>query len=290
MRRGAAVARACRCLTSTEGQALVLAIAILASVALLATGLVRAAWDATQSARQGQLRAQTAQAAASASEVQFAVIRRALRQKLVQNILNQGCRQQGWAGTCMTPGYDSGGTSGVRKDRIQQLAQQSSQSWDQLQAAFVDALRQVMPLAPEQDRYRTPAVWGFAGLRISSAASSTIPNTQWTAYGIVSPVPERPILYDDTTRTATIRFEIRSYGWAAWTGAPQSGPAAATSRAQATTYATVGTITMVYPDCPSYWQNPPDQVCQYPESAQVEVPTGYLIVNDPAVQWPAGWP
>lgn len=271
-----------------QGQALILAVAILAATSLVSAGMLMAAWDATEAALQARARVQAAQAAASASELHFAVLSRVLRGKLPQNLLNQGCRQQDQIGTtCLVPGNDTAGTSGIRRDRIQQLASQSVQGWEQLQSAFVEALRQVMPLAPEQDRHRTPTTWGFAGLALSSANPSMLPNVIWMAYGIVAPVPFAPIQFNATTRKAVIPFEVRAYGWAVRTSAPSGAPV---SRAQVTTYATTGTLTLTYPDCPSYWPNPPDQICQYPDSVQVNIPERTAVLGDPAVMWPQGWP
>jgi hypothetical protein len=266
-------------LSRQDGQALILAVAVLAAVSLLAAGMTRAAWDATRSPLQAHRRAQTAQAALSAAELHLAVLRRSLRDQLVPNILDQGCRQQNDVGTqCTVPGNDTAGTSGIRKDRIQQLADQSDDSWDALQQAFVEALRQVMPLAPEQDRFRNPAVYGFAGLVLRGVTNLPFPQTAWRSYGIVAPVPGNPITYDATLRKATIKFELRAYGWAS-TGA--SGP----GRAHATAYATIGSLTMTYPDCPSYWSSPPDQICSYPSSVQLEIPDSYVVLSDPAVRW-----
>lgn len=271
-----------------RGQALILAVAVLAVTTLLTAGLTRAAWDATQASRQAYVRAQTLQAAASTSELHHAILLRTLRDKLPQNIIDQGCKQTNQTGTaCLVPGNDTAKTSGVRRARIQLLAQQSSQGWSQLQTAFLDALRQVMPLAPELDPYRTPPAQGFAGLAISSAGASSIPNTRWRAYGIVAPVPGNPITFNPTTRTATIPFEIRAYGWAAYTQQPGGGSQLQLLeiRAQATTYASTGTITLTYPNC-----SVPDEICQYPDSVRVDVPVSYLIAGDPAVSWPPGWP
>lgn len=275
----------CRLYGDQRGQALILAVALLAVTSLLTAGLARAAWDATQAARQAQIRAQVAQAAASTSELHHAVLIRTLREKLPQNIIDQGCKQTDQTGTaCLVPGNDTAQTSGVRRDRIQLLAQQSVQGWNQLQAAFVEALRQVMPLAPELDPYRTPTALGYAGLAISSAAAPSIPNTRWRAYGIIAPVPGNPITFDSTTRTATIPFEIRAYGWAVHVQQPQA------PRAQATTYAGTGTVTLRYPNCPPRFPPIPDSICQYPESVRVDVPASYLITGDPSVSWPPGWP
>ena len=275
---------------STEhGQALILAVAVLAVTALLTAGLTRAAWDATRAARLSQLRAQTVQAATSAAELHHAVLLQTLRNKLTRNIIDQGCRQVDYTGTsCLVPGYDTAGTSGVRRDRIQQLASQSTQGWAQLQNAFVEVFRQVMPLAPEQDRYRTPAATGFAGLAISSQMTSSIPNTRWMAYGIIAPAPGNPITFSSTTRTAAIPFEVRAYGWAVHVPAAGNPGPESRVRAQATTYAAIGTVTLRYPNCTS-WPPPPDQICQYPEQVQVDVPTTYLVTGDPSVSWPQGW-
>lgn len=274
------------------GQALILAITVLAATSFIAAGMLIAAWDATEAASLARARAQTLQAAASASELHMAVLSRTLKDRLPQNILDQGCQRQD-SGTlivfCTVPGNDTAGTSGIRRDRIQQLAAQSAQGWNELQAAFVDALGQVMPLAPEQDRFRSPAVWGFAGLAMSSASPSTIPDTAWMSYGIITPVPNRPIVFIPFALMATIPFEIRTYGWAARLS-PAARPGALPVRAQATTYATAGTVTLVYPNCPPSWPNALDQICAYPQSAQVDIPEGSVLFGDPSVRWPADWP
>ncbi len=107
-------------LREERGQALILAMAALPATSLLAAGIARTAWDGTRSPLQSRLRSQATIASASASELQLAVLKRALREQLVQNILDQGCKRQNDAGTqCVVPGNDTGGTSGVRKDRIQ---------------------------------------------------------------------------------------------------------------------------------------------------------------------------
>jgi len=260
-----------------------MAVAVLGATALLAAGMLRAAWDAAQSSKEAMWRAQTVQAASSAAELHFAIIRKALSQELIDNIMAQGCRQTDSSGYyCVVPGNDTSRTSGIRRDRIQTLASQSRSSWSALQNAFILALRQVMPLAPEYDRYRSRDVAGFGGIVLVSGAVSTVPYTQWLSYGIVSPVQGSPITYDAYTRTAVIPFEVRAYGWASRTDAPLFGAGPARSRAEVTAYGTDGTITLRYRSCSS-----PDSICQYPQSVEIQTPAVRYVQSDPEVLWPA---
>jgi hypothetical protein len=132
-----------------------------------------------------------------------------------------------------------------------------------------------MPLATEQDRYRTPATWGYAGLAIRGR----LEGAEWVAYGIVAPVPDNPFQYNPDTRAATVMFELRAYGWS-W--APLEGAQGGRLvSAQATAYTALARIEMSYPACPDWWAL--DSVCMYPHSVSVEIPMFHIVQSDPAV-------
>jgi hypothetical protein len=198
---------------------------------------------------------------------------------MVPNIRDQGCQEQsGNFLVCVDEGNDIGRTSGVRRNRFESLATQSQRSWPDLQAAFVEVLRQVMPLAPEQDRYRAPATWGYAGLAIRGR----LENAEWFAYGIVAPVPDHPFRFDSHARTGTVVFEIRAYGWGR---APLEGvQGGRTVSAQATAYTVLARLTLTYPNCPADWVL--DSVCMYPQAISVEIPESHIVHSDPAVVRP----
>ncbi len=125
-----------------RGQALGLALVVLAVVSLVASALVTSAWDATSSAYEAVRRGQAHQAAASAAELTSEVLRRIMTGPVVQNISSLGCRRQSESGArCVEPGLDGGLASGLRKSRIEQLARRSQEGWEALQEAFVEALR-----------------------------------------------------------------------------------------------------------------------------------------------------
>jgi hypothetical protein len=249
---------------------------ISAVVLFITSAVARTAWDASMAGVEGRIRAQVVQAAASGAELHLAVLRRMIADQLIRNIREQGCRQQNEIGTvCLTEGNDTGRTSGIRRDRFESLAAASQQSWPDLQAAFVDVFRQVMPLAPEQDRYRSPATWGYAGLAIRGQLG----DAEWFAYGIVAPIEGRPFEYNAGERRGTVTFEIRAYGWAR---APLEGVQGnRTIFVQATGYSTLARLTMTYPACPAWWTL--DSVCMYPQSVSLEIPESHIVQSDPAV-------
>lgn len=263
-------------LAGERGHALVLAMVISAVVLFITSAVARTAWDASTAGVEGRIRAQVVQAAVSAAELHLAVLRRMVADQLIPNIRDQGCRQQNEIGTvCLTEGNDTGRTSGIRRDRFEALAAASQQSWPDLQAAFLDVFRQVMPLTPEQDRYRSPAIWGYAGLAIRGQLG----DAEWFAYGVVAPIEGRPFEYNAVERRGTVTFEIRAYGWAR---APLLGAQGnRTVLAQATAYRTLARLQMSYPACPPHWTL--DSVCMYPEDVSVEIPGSHIVQSDPAV-------
>jgi hypothetical protein len=263
-------------LGNERGAALPLAMVISVVVLFITAAVARAAWDASMAGVEGRLRTQVAQAAASGAELKLATLRRTITEQLVPNIRDQGCRRQNENRTrCDAEGNDTGRTSGVRLDRFRDLAAASGRSWPDLQHAFVEVFRQVMPLAPEQDRYRTPATWGYAGLAIRGR----LEGSDWFAYGIIAPVPGRSLHYNRDTRAGTVVFELRAYGWGR---APLEGvQGGRLVSAQATAYTALVRIEMSYPHCPDWWVL--DSVCMYPHSVSVEIPLAYIVQSDPAV-------
>jgi hypothetical protein len=263
-------------LDNERGAALILAMVISAVVLFIASAVARSAWDATMAGVEGRVRAQVAQAAVSGAELKLATLRRTVADQMAANIRDQGCRQQNDIRTaCVVEGNDTGRTSGVRLDRFRDLAAASERSWPDLQHAFVGVFRQVMPLAPEQDRYRIPATWGYAGLAIRGQ----LEGTEWFAYGIIAPVPDHPLRFASGTRTATVTFDLRAYGWAR---APLEGVQGnRTIFVQATGYSTLARLTMTYPACPAWWTL--DSVCMYPQSVSLEIPESHIVQSDPAV-------
>ena len=266
--------------TDERGQALGLALAVLAVTSLVASALVTSAWEATSSVQEAVRRGQAHQAAASAAGLTSEILRRIMTGPVVQNISSLGCRRQSEDGVrCVEPGPDRGLESGLRKSRIEQLARRSQDGWQALQEAFVEALRHVMPLSPEQDRVRAPAYTAFGGLVLRGVLHDASPGAIWVSYGVVAPIPRRPITYDSRTEEAAIPFELRAYAWAA------SDPSGRTSRAQVTVYATPAEIRLTYPTCPDYWLSPPPEICEYPSSVKVEIPESFAVSSDPPVRW-----
>jgi hypothetical protein len=263
-------------LVNERGAALPFAMAVSVLVLFIAASLSRVAWDASMAGIESRVRVQVLQAALSGSEIKLAALRRTLIDQVVSNIRDQGCKQQSEDRIrCEIEGNDTGRTSGVRRDRFEALAAQSRQSWPDLQAAFVEVFRQVMPLAPEQDRHREPATWGYAGLAIRGR----LEGAEWFAYGIIAPVPGSPLEYNRDTRVATVVFEIRAYGWSR---APLEGvQGGRLVSAQATAYAVMARVEMSYPDCPAWWTL--DSVCMYPNQILVRIPISHVVQSDPAV-------
>lgn len=263
-----------------------MALAIIVGAMLLAGAalMLRLGWETSALGHEGILRVQASAAAASIANAQMAVVQDILTNRLVTNIMEQGCRAQstGATKTCTTAGRDTAKTSGIRRDLIATAASQSAASWSNLQSYFWSTFSQVSPVGSEVDPYRTPAATGITPGVMDGTMTIATPGVPVTlrAYATIAPVPGKPITYDSTQKIARVPFEVRIYGWAQATA--RSG---LVTSAQATLWSTNGLVELTYPNCPAYWA--PDEICMYPATVNITLPAYSILYNDPTVvRWP----
>jgi hypothetical protein len=276
-----------RILSSQDGYALIIALAVILVQALLLTGMMELAWSAQQAARARIVRTQLRLAASSHARWHHNLVTADIfKDKLPQNILDQGCKQQtaDFRG-CAVSGNDWSGTSGIRKDRIQYFVNLSRLGWNQAQIAFRDVLLQVMPPAPEYNPYRTPAVLGYGGYEFGGTFAPTAGGSGvrvpvlWRTYSHAYASNYRPWEFSPgPPASATIYFDFAVYSWAR--------PATGNQREerwvwQVTMLSRESVIFLRYPDCPSNFTL--DSVCNYPEYVSVSVSTPVYIISEPGV-------
>lgn len=275
------------------GYALIIALGVLFVATLLLVGLTETTWATVQAARAQRVQTQLRLAASSNARFHhWWLSRDILAEKLVSNILDQGCKQQTPDyRDCAAPGNDLARTSGVRRDVFPQLAARSQMGFDQAQLEFVTLLSQVMPPAPERDQYRTPSFFGFGGLQFGGGSFGASVPTRWRTYSHVHVSPTRYVFEqvsgpDGSLLEARVYFDVVVYGWAR--PETQDGREAR-YRWQVSMWSRESVLYMRYPSCPDSYRGQPgyDSVCMYPEYVSVTVtpPTSVVgqhgVVMDP---------
>jgi hypothetical protein len=272
-------------LRSQNGFALLIAIGVLTATTLVILGMMEVAASLAQASRRHGIRVQLMLTATSMGRFHHNWMTAILKDSIPQNILDQGCRQQtpdGW--DCAVPGYDTSRTSGIRKDLLPPLVNQSRYGWGGALSSLVSALRNVMPPAIENDPYTVPfQIYGFGGAEFGGIFDAPI-RSRWRTYSHIRAANYRAWEWtpgnSDRPAEARIYFDLAVHSWAR----AETGNAREQNILwQVTLLSEDSVIYLKYPHCERQPSFNLDSVCSYPEYVSITITPPVLITDDPGV-------